>query len=226
MKKKILSLIIAVLLLAPCFASGVLAASAAVVDVISISDDYKTIVYNGDNYIRFDSSNVEYTYDRGFTGTVYGNPEIRTVICDASINDTIISADIYFNDGSNLNAYFINENYYSEYQRLAYNASEYTVDLYYPTDNKVKMTATSFSDTITTLAGEELWTIDDYFEVNAYSSDGSFYIQNGSLLLINDEYYYIDYNLNAIEKADEFYPEDYERLAAYKITDTKRHSRA
>lgn len=221
MKKKILSLIIAVLLLVPCFALGVSAASATVVSAISISDDYKTLVYHGDNYIRFDSSNVEYTYDSSFTGAVDGNPEISTVLCELSVNGAIITADIYFNDGSNLNADFINENYFDEYERLLYNADEYTVDLYYPEDNEVKIAATSLSDTATTLMAKDILLINDSFEANAHSKDGSFYMQKGALLLLNDQYYYVDYNLNAVEKPDEFYHEDYESLSAYKITDAQ-----
>lgn len=61
----------------------------------------------------------------------------------------------------------------------------------------------------------------DSFDVNAYCVDGSFYVQKGTLLLINDEYYYIDYYELGVKDPYAFYPENQSSLSAYKITDAE-----
>lgn len=217
MKKKILSLIIAVLLLIPCFAFS---ASADTYCDISLGQDYQYLVRNGVRYTRFDSSMTEWESANSFDGVTYDIEDVKYVDYDLSVNDVIITATIYLNDGSSISASYINENYSAEHSTLSKYAYEYTVDFYYPDDNQVKVASNKIFGEKTTLTGLSTL-IYDSFDVNAYCVDGSFYVQKGTLLLINDEYYYIDYYELGVKDPYAFYHENQSSLPAYKITDTE-----
>lgn len=216
MKKKILSLIIVVLLLIPCLT---LTVSADTCD-ISLGSDYQHLVHNGTNYIRFDSSMTEWDYARSFDGVTYDIDEVKYVDYDLSVNDVIITATIYLNDGSSLSASYINENYSYEHVSLSMYPYEYTVDFYYPDDNQVKIASKNIFAEKTTLEGLADG-IYDSFDVNAYCADGSFYIKKGTLYTAYDEYYYIDFYELGVKDPYSFSPEAQSSIEAYKITDAE-----
>lgn len=217
MKKKILSLIIAVLLLIPCF---VLSVSADTYCDISLGHNYQYLVHNSARYTRFDSSMTEWEYDSSFDGVTYNIEEVKYVDYSLSVNDVIITATIYLNDGSSISASYINEKYSAEHNNLLKYASEYTVDFYYPDDNNVEVYSDKIFGEKTTLFGlaDDIY---DSFDVNAYCTDGSFYVKKGTLFLINDEYYYIDFYELGVKDPYSFSPENQNNLQAYKITDAE-----
>lgn len=217
MKKKILFLIIAVLLLIPCF---VLSVSADTYCDISLGHNYQYLVHNGDRYTRFDSSMTECDYARSFNGVTYDIDEVKYVDYDLSVNDVIITATIYLNDGSSISASYINENYSSEHAVLSKYAYEYTVDFYYPDDNQVKIASKNIFAEKTTLEGIADG-IYDSFDVNAYCADGSFYIKKGTLYTAHGKYYYIDFYELGVKDPYSFSPESQDSIEAYKITDAE-----
>ena len=226
MKKKILALIIAVFLITPCFminAEAIITERAdnSTVCGISLSDDYKTLYYNGSQYKRIDASMTEWDQGDTFYDIYYNSDEIKYVDFFIGTNNAIIWASITLNDGSCISSTYINtEGYLAEHNSLTNNASEYTVEFMYPADSQVKLTSNQILGEQTTLLGEDLEFYEEFY-VNAYSTDSSFYIKKGVMLVIDDTYYYVDYgenNLTSFYRSD---PQPQSSLYAYKITDTE-----
>ena len=215
MKKKLLALIIAVLLTIPCC----ITASAWVVpDDITLNEGYQSLVCDGVNYMRFDSSLTEWEEGRSIGTGLCDLDEVDHVNYDVSVTEAIITAEINLTDGSSIKASYISEKYAAEHTKLAQDTSEYTVCFYYLYDEYIKVSHDQLFDEKTTV-----W-ITPYAhypsaEVNVYGSDDSFYIRKGLLYLIQDEYYYIDFRELGIKNPDTFFAGSPDGLPAYKITD-------
>ncbi len=215
MKKKTLSLIIAVLLLIPCF---VLTVSADTCD-ISLWTDYKTLTHNGAHYYRIDGSVTEWSYSYSYDGVTYDMDEVKYVDYEISENDVIIDTYIYLTDGSSINASFINENYFDEYNNLLTFPDVYTVDFSgfeYRAASKVEITSNIILDEAITMTGEQLLRGEDFL-VKAYSYDDSFFIKKGHVILLDDTYYYLDKYIENDNLFD-FFANSKEDISVYKIT--------
>lgn len=221
MQKKILSLIIATLLLLPCFAIN---ASAMATKKIAILNNGQNLEYQGNNFVRFDASMVEFEVEDSIEDVDYNiiGADIKSADYDLSPNNAIIRAYFTYNDGSMLTATFINDNfYYSEYQRLMQNPDEFTVEFYYPDDNTVTADADAFYGEPTNLYGEDLW-YSDRMDVTVKMEDNSFYINKGCLFITDDNYYYLDYAKSGITDPYGFDPyEIVGWIEVYKITDAE-----
>ncbi len=219
MKKKILSLIIAVLLIVPCLALNV---SAATTPEISILNNGQNLEYQGNNYVRFDASMVEFEVEDSIEDVDYNiiGADIKSADYDLSPNNAIIRAYFTYNDGSMLTATFINDNfYYSEYQRMITNPDKFTVDFYYPDDNTVTANSEAFFGEATSLYGDDLW-YSNQMDVTVKAEDNSFYINKGCLFIVDDTYYYYDYEKAGITDPYSFNAYEIEGwIEVYKITD-------
>lgn len=216
--KKVLSLIIAILLIVPCFMLNV---SAAEICDIALGADYSYLVHNGEKYKRFDATLTEWTVDGSYKGVTYDIDTLKYVDYDLSTNDIIITANIYLTDGSNIQSTYINEKYYTEHNNLLmYYYGNYTVDFEYFEDDKIEANYQKFLGEKTTLTDKNNL-IYGVFDVNAYSLDGSFYVKKGALLHIDDDYYFVDYFEAGVKNPDDFNPYTQNNLPAYKITDTE-----
>ncbi len=215
MKKRILSLVFAILLLIPCLT---LTVSADTCD-ISLWDDLKTLRHNGVLYTRFDSSMTEWEYDRSYNGVTYDIDEVKYVDYNVSVDDVIIEADIYLNDGSDIHASFISENYLDEHNTILQNAPFYEVDFEYINTHTVAVSAQHFNGNETFLTDDKI-SYSEYFSVNTSSADDSFYVKKGVLALIDDEYYYVSYAENNYKTTIDFWDIEGRVLKAHKITDT------
>ena len=201
--KKVLSLIIAILLIVPCF---MLNTSAAEICDIALGADYSYLVHNGEKYKRFDATLTEWTVDGSYKGVTYDIDTLKYVDYDLSTNDIIITANIYLTDGSNIQSTYINENYYVEHNNLLmYYNSNYTVDFEHFEGDKIEAECQKFSGEKTTLTNKTNL-IYGVFDVNAYSLDGSFYVKKGVLLHIDEDYYFVDYTEAGVKNPDDFNP--------------------
>ena len=106
MKKRLLSTLFVILMLFSCFCTAVSADSYC---DISLFGDFKTLRYGSVLYYRFDSTDVIYDFSSSSEGVEYNIDNVKYVEYDISKNNTIIAANIYFNDGSTLSASFIDE---------------------------------------------------------------------------------------------------------------------
>lgn len=225
MKKRILSIIITVLLILTCFTFGVSASDSFQTYEnigeqnypIIISDNYQTLSYSDNTYIRFDASAVDWDFYNNFSDTKCNLSEVKYVDYQTNETGTIVRAWIYFKDGGSFNATYIDKTYYDEYLMVLNNPKEYTINFSFPIDNNVSTTKNQFLGKKTTLTTYELW-IDNYFDVNSYSQNGDFYVTKGSLILVDDKYYYVDFIENNVDDPINFFPDDYEVLKAYEIT--------
>ena len=224
MKKKILSLIIATILILPCFTLNVFATSAS--DMTSpdaefkftLSADYQTLTYTGTTYVRFDSSSTDWDYFEDHTDNncdyIDNVDFIRYAI---GTNKSIIEADVNYFDGSRFICSFIKEDLLPEHQNMVESSSKYIVNFTYPYYTKVPISANQLSSETKNFSKNELFSAYSYF-VNVYSSDESFTVQKGRLVIIDNEYYYVDYKLNNITFSNE-HDNDVSSYKGYKVVD-------
>lgn len=220
MKKRILSLIFAILLLIPCLT---LTASADTCD-ISLWDDLKTLRHNGALYTRFDASMTEWEYDCSYNGVTYDIAEVKYVDYNLSVNDVIIEADIYLKDGTSIHASFINENYLEEHNSICNNPAFYEIEFEYANTHTVAVSSQHFNGNKTTVDVDEI-RFSEYFSVNTPCADDSFYVKKGILALIDDEYYYVSYTENNCNTTIDLWHVKEQVLTAHKITDTETINR-
>lgn len=227
--KKSISLLIAVLVISfslciPSFASDK--------NIITLSEDYKNLYFDGFTYLRADASMIFYDmYDDGSDdvhyGSYYANCPVPTdynghysiklsenqsieiesvVISDVSYKETIFLITIYFNDGSELQIDFLREDLIDEYNRITSgNTDTYIIDFMWPEGNEISV------DREKLYIGNKIkmssWEYEEEFSVYANSPTGGFKAELGMIFSINDEYYFHYYNSNdeidAIKLTDE-----------------------
>lgn len=216
--KKIISVIIAVILSSFCLGFTAFAENSSVV----ISDDYQKLYLNGASYSRFDASKLEIEYNTINTYIELSEAQqetVKEVALLANEHKNIISADIFFNDGATLTVDFLRDDYLDEYNKIVNNQSEeYIIDFDWPEGNTVKAQRTALFGNRITLYGDELEFCDYYF-VSTQNDDGSLTAVTGSLIIVGDEYYYVDHEENNVIIWDSFYPNALTELSAWEITD-------
>ena len=224
MKKRILSLIIAIVLILPCFTLNVFATSVPAMPTpydnadFDISDDYQTLTFNGTTYIRFDASVGDWDYsdshiDRNCTYL----DNVDYIDYEFSINNSIITAHIYFSDDSYFYCSFIKESLLPEYNNMLNSASQYIIEFNYPSDAKIPIKANQLSTDSATIEKSTIDYLDSY-SVYVYSNDESFWVQKGDLVIIDNEYYYVDFKLNNLTNSNK-YDNDMASYTAYKVID-------
>lgn len=230
MKKRIFSLIIAIILVVPCFTSNVLAASLPIEEFsvpfeaqdndIIISSDHQSLVYKDITYVRFDASVTEWDIANTTTDNNCAYLSgVDYIDYDISEKDSIITANIYHSDDSYLRCSFIKETLLSEHNNMSASASKYVVNFDYPDYVKIPLTAAALSSEATSINNTAFYSLDEH-SVNVYSQDESFYVQKGALVIFENEYYYVDYHQNRITKANKYY-KDLQSVIGYKVTDTE-----
>lgn len=216
MKKRILSLAIATILIFSCLGLSV---SATDTDIY-FSDDFLTLYYNGVEYYRFDASFISYDYSEEYD--LYDiklpkNPTADSVNLSFNSAKNIIDASLYFTDNSRLNAYYIENSYLDECQSFRVDTDNLIIDFMYPEGNTVTVSKDMlYGERATIEYSDDMYYTT--FEVVSKNSDGSFYFNVGSLIVVDDtEYYYVDYKEADLKEAY-VYLEDHEYLSAAKVT--------
>lgn len=234
--KKILSIFITVLVLLSCL-SLTAAADTMIVpgddDAITIqdplatiafSDDYKTIACGKYTYSRFVINDLDFdiyfTVENELVLSDAQEKEIDTVDLTTDENGAIICADIYFKDGANLYVYYLREDYIDEYNSLNYADAE-KLYVYFGVrssgdDIITEATKESLKGEKTTI-NVSLLLLDDWFDVSIKAENLDLSKRVGLLVILEGEYYYIDFNDFKIDNSD-FDVMSYSG-DAYKITD-------
>lgn len=213
--KKIISVIIAVILSSFCLGFTAFAENSSVI----ISDDYQKLYLNGASYSRFDDSMLQTEYDlvnNKYVELSEAQQEtVKEVTLLANEHKNIISAEIFFNDGATLTVDFLRDDYLDEYNKIVNNQSqEYIIDFDWPEGNTVKAQRTALFGNRITLYGDDL-EFYDYHYVTAQCNDGTLTAVTGTLIIVDDRYYYVDGN-NVIAW-DSF--NTLTELSAWEITD-------
>lgn len=214
MKKKIIFFIVSIMLLVPCLCINVFAQN----NDITILNGGQNLQYKGNTYMRFDASAVYFEAEEYLENVKYDVIEIKSADYDISKNAVMITAYFNYRDGSTLTASFIDQNHYGEYLSLTENANDYAIEFFYPNQTTINTTKAALCGQKVMLTQQDLMLCDN-FSVDAQSANQIYSITTGSLLIVNDDYYYVNFKESDITDPYEFYPNDMQSLNAYKITD-------
>ncbi len=164
---------------------------------ISVSADYSSLQYQGQKYIRVDSSDILYITSTDHSSSVTVDGADRLIEqAEAYINDSVIELSVIYKEGGSALYYYINEALLGEYLAfIAGDAVDYEIGLYYGDIQTVK--SQLFGKPVE-FSGYEL----NYFTytggVSALAFGGDIYSSTG--YIINDtqgNFYYVDHSLSA-----------------------------
>ena len=217
--KKWISVLITTMLLLSCLGMTAFAKKASA----TISDDFQKLYLDGNSYSRFDTSMLEIEYYETLNETVtlsaVQQETVKSVILDGNEYRNIISATISYKDGATLSVEFLRDDYLNTYEAIINGENnKYIIDFEWPEGNTVTAKKTSLLGNSVTLSATQLeWC--DYYKITVQSIDGYLTVQKGALIIINDQYYYVDFSEAGIENWEYFAPYDFSELSAYKISD-------
>ena len=248
--KKILSLIISFILIFSCFAVTVFAEDTiedfdifnAKMPIGTFSDRYENFYADGERYTRINASLVEldlnhywivedeYNNDY-YTGTsIYieltnqQKQEIKTVKLESNKDRTIVEATLVYFDDVEMTIVYLKDNYLDEYNKILSGQTEIlTIDFMYPYSNSVEAQNYQFVGEMTSFTNSRLVDLEDDYDVIAKNSDGSMSVVVGKLLIIDDEYYYLNFKEAGFDE-DDWYSGSIGKIAnkpIHKITDTQ-----
>lgn len=217
--KKCISVLIILLLLSSCLSFTVSAADAS----FTVSEDYKTMYLDGSTYSRADISvlSVDFTeiIGKNLALTETQKEEIKEVSFLTSETRSVILADFYFKDGSQLSVGFLRDDCREVYESLMSDADAgCVIDFGWPEGNQVATRLAQLRGETVTLNDTEFLEWCEYFSVTAQSSDRELSATKGSLLSYESQYYYVDFQENGISVSNYFFPGDYTHLKVHEIT--------
>ncbi len=199
--------------------------------VITFSDDFKTLYYNGFTYYQKDLSlfesyigtdfETDANYYEDYDDVIstddydliyYADYELtekqeKTVkFVDVSGDDIIVYITVYYKDGTSLSLDLLREDYLDDYDNLlSEKYTNYEVDFEYPGGNIVKVDREIlFENEKEAVNNKEFY--NDYMieYVYIHSDDGALSYQPGLVVIFGDEYYYFSYEENNL------YPDYYD----------------
>ncbi len=218
--KKLISIVIMSILLFSCIGLTAFASPLSA----TISDDYQKLYLDGNTYSRFNTSMVEVDYfDTNIPVELNAAQEetIDKVSLQVNADTTFIYANISFKDGAVLSAEFLRDDYLEIYNEISFNENgSYMIDFEYPEGNIVTAAKADLFGNSVTLTEDELeWC--SYYPVWIQNDDGTLTAYKGSLIIIEDEYYYVNYEDIKLENWYHFDPYEYDELPAYEISNAE-----
>lgn len=238
--KKYLTLLIVVITLSfslciPSFASAQ--------KVITLSEDYKYMYFDGSTYTRVDASMLSFNeeqivykyvekYDEDslyteFHNTVYEieltdiqKEEIKKIGVENNNQDeTLFFITIYFVDGSELYIDFIREDMLDEYEKaISGNTEKYTVDFMWPEGNKFQVNKEKLFK-----GNKRKVDVLQYESHRVYSnlSTNSFSAYAGLIFSDQENYYFFSFIDSNLKTEDEFLEQSYygEKTEVIELTD-------
>lgn len=213
--------------------------------VITLSEDYKYMYYDGSTYTRADTSmlyfedratylydnseenveNIDYAdfadYDSYYTIRLTNeqHKEVKAVeISNVSHDETLFYVLIYFCDGSELHIDFLREDLIDEYNKVINgNTDEYYINFLWPEGNIISINKEKL--TIGKKLKINAWDYEDDYEVYTYSSTGSFDAEIGLILKNDNSYYFYSFIDSDVKSANEFWELGDERIEVIELTD-------
>lgn len=226
--KKIISLILAVLVLLSLTSFVCAADEVNLLSTISFSNDYQRLYVGNEEYVAFDSSNIYTDMSYEFKTSIALSYEQREVVKEinlsASDNGLLIDAKIKYISGMSVSLSYIKSNYLNEINTLKEaDNTEHKIDFYFPNNNIVYLSKDK-------LMGEKVILNDPsyhtFFDVTISTSGGEIEVYEGLLLLddvdniYGNTFYYLDYSEIGTTAADfELY--DIDSVEVYRITDAE-----
>ena len=187
-------------------------------DGITLSEDYRTLEYNGETYTCFNYSesdvwvrNLQY---RSIDVEIIGN-DSDVVDVDVYISGSVINLDLYFED--NYVAFFyITDSAYSALLDFEKNGSDnlYTTGAF---GNEIELTSEALKGETSVMKSTEY--VKHYAEtVIAINENGSLEKTVGEYIVADGEVYYLDYSELSGE-FDVFFALEYSEIPLWRVTD-------
>lgn len=205
----------------------------------TFSDRYEKFYVDGEQYTRINATQIdmdldyywiveeEYNSDYYLGNSIYielsnqQNQEIKTVNLKSNKQRSLVEATLTYFDDVEMTIVYLKDSYLDEYNKVLNGETDtLVVHFTYPNNNKVIAQKNQLVGETVTFSRNQLADLNDDFDVIAENSDGSISAVIGKLLLINDEYYYLNYAETGLEEKDVY--GNIGKLAnkpAHKITD-------
>ena len=220
--KRIITFIIAIVILSSCLGLTVFAKS----DTVTFSEDFLILYTDVGSYSPINANLLK---DSGFMFcekeaelSDKQKESVFEVLLDCNDSETMFSATICYRDGSKLTRTYLYDGYRDIYDKLiAGNVSTYTVDFFYPYGNEAKVNKDALFGEQIILDSKALHRCDFYY-VYAESVTADIGIHTGVLLIDKDNYYYADFDEIGFDKANtvNFDLYKFDSMEVHKITDT------
>ena len=244
--KKLLSLIISFVLVFSCFAVTVFAEDFDLLNaktpIGTFSDRYEKFYAEGEQYTRIKASVIEtdlnynWIVEEEYVSEYYlgvgiyieltnqQKQEIKTVKLKTNKDRTLIEATFTYFDDAQMTVMYLKDDYLEEYNKVVNGQTDtLTIEFVYPSYNNVEAQRQQLVGEMTTFTNSRLVDLEDDYDVVAKNSDGSMSVVVGKLLVIDDEYYYLNYKEAGFGE-DDWYSGSIGEIAnkpLHKITDTQ-----
>lgn len=194
--------------------------------VITFSDDFKTLYYNGHTYYQKDLSMFESyivtdyypdadyyeDYDDVISTDDYDviyfadyklteEQEKYVSSVDVSGDDIIVFLTVRYKDGTSLSLELLRDDYLDDYEKLtAEKFNKYEIDFEYPYENVVNVDRKFLFENEKELINVESYRYDYLcFNVYIHTDDGTLSYYPGLLYILDDEFYYFSFEENNVE---------------------------
>lgn len=246
--KKILSLIISFILIFSCFAVTVFAEDTiedfdvfnSKMPIGTFSDRYENFYADGKRYTRINATVVEMDLDyywiveEEYNGDYYlgtgiyieltnqQKQEIKTVKLKSNKERTLVEATLTYFDEVEMTIVYLKDDYLGEYNKVVNGETDtLTVDFSYPYENKVVAQKNQLLGETMTFTRNQLSGFNNSFDVTAQNSDASMSVIAGKVLLIDKEYYYLNFTEAGLTEKDfDYNLGKFADKPIHKITDT------
>jgi len=217
--KKLIAIFITVLLMSFCLSFTV---SAQESDFV-IADDFQSFTYNGVTYRRADTTSVSMDYFHYLDDEPQLSARQQELLRDNEFcmdsSQNIVDVQFYFRDGSTLYCGFVAEDFLQEYNDYRTNEdNECYVQFYWDEFHKTAAKEVDFKGTPVTL-NERTLSKAEAFPVYVNTGYQEFTMCKGSLLMVQDTFYYASHL--EIDYAQAYTVDLYEleSLECYEVTD-------
>ncbi|MBR2634716.1 MAG: hypothetical protein IKD31_03950 [Clostridia bacterium] len=193
-------------------------------ETVSFSEDFKTLYVGKDHsYSRFDASDLDlqfYTYDMKVALSETQKQSVKSVQIEIHESERILRAHLVYRDGSTVIVSFLRDDCFEFYLSYLEGTNPlFCIDFRYPSENVVEAKRDQLLGEKKILNSAFLSTCEQ-FPVYACNEDGSLRFRSGVLLIgdnVSQGSYFVD--LRGKDLSEGFYPQLFENLEAYRITD-------
>lgn len=226
--KKIISLIIAVLLLVSALSFTVSAihtedasleyedCNLPVDENITFSDDFKNLYVGKQSYSRVNFGDFYLSTEFNVPNLkIIDNDSVDAVELMANEKGNVIDATIYYKDGAVLYVSFLNDKYRDEFQNILNNKNEELfIDFNLKNEGLYSVSANKLKGKKVDLKTDEFYYESEMFNVSALVSDKSIDLFKGNIYILSDKVYYEEEGSNTGN-----YYEDDESWILYEVED-------
>ncbi len=208
----------------------------------TFSDRYEHFYVDGEQYTRINKTLIETNYkynwiieevynDNFYTGdSIYleyseqQKQEIKSVKLSTNKDRTLVEATLTYFDGAEMIIVYLKASYLEEYNKIVSGETDkLTIEITYPANNNVVAERPQLNGEVVTFTNSRLVGLEDDYDIIAQNSDGSMSVIVGKLLIIDDEYYYLNYKEAGFNESD-WYSGSIGKIAnkpLHKITDAQ-----